>query len=90
MATQSAASTHATHAARTLIPPTAGSCSIVSSIMIPLYLTTVSKMLPVALRMKWIEDSYLNMANGKYEETIQFGWSTISEIFRSTTRLAST
>src|SRR5215207_3362420 len=33
---------------------------------------------------------YPNMASGKYEETIQFGWSTISEILRSTTRLAST
>src|SRR5919112_912547 len=29
------------------------------------------------------------MASGKYEETIQFGWSTISEILRSTTRLSS-
>jgi hypothetical protein len=35
-------------------------------------------------------ERYPKIARGKYAETIQFGWSTISEIFRSTTRLAST
>ncbi len=49
-----------------------------------------SQTLRLALRGKWILDYYPKMARGKYEETIQFGWSTISEIFRSTTRLAST
>ena len=49
-----------------------------------------SPTLRLALRGKWILDCYPKMARGRYEETIQFGWSTISEIFRSTTRLAST
>jgi hypothetical protein len=50
----------------------------------------LSQTLRLALRGRWILDSYPKMARGKYEETIQFGWSTISEILRSTTRLAST
>jgi hypothetical protein len=49
-----------------------------------------SQTVRLALPGRWIEDSYPNIARGKYEETIQFGWSTISEIFKSTTRLAST
>ena len=49
-----------------------------------------SPTLRLVSRGRWILDSYPKMARGKYEETIQFGWSTISEIFRSTTRLAST
>jgi hypothetical protein len=60
----------------------------VPSVTTPLYRTTVSRTLRLALQSEWIDDSYPNMARGKYEETIQFGWSTISEIFRSTTRLA--
>jgi hypothetical protein len=50
----------------------------------------VSQALRQTLRSNWILVGYPNMASGKYEETIQFGWSTISEILRSTTRLAST
>ena len=42
------------------------------------------------LQGKWTLNCYPKMARGRYEETIQFGWSTISEILRSTTRLAST
>jgi hypothetical protein len=70
----------------TRAPPAPRSCSFAPSVTTPLYRTTVSR----TLRGKWILYSYPKMARGKYEETIQFGWSTISEIFRSSTRLAST
>src|SRR5215204_2257411 len=72
----------------TLIPPTPVLCSVAPSV------TTHYTGRPppgrYGNRYEGIVDSYPNMASGKYEETIQFGWSTISEIFRSTTRLAST
>src|SRR5215210_9119080 len=51
MATESAASDHASHAAaRALVPPEPESCSIVPSVTTPLYRKTVSQTLRLALR----------------------------------------
>ena len=90
MATESAASAHASHAARVLIAPTPVLRSFAPSVTTPLYRTTVSEALRQSLRENRIVDGYPNVACGKYEETIQFGWSKISENIRSTTTLAST
>jgi hypothetical protein len=55
IATESAASDHADHAAaRTFMPPAARSCSFVLSVTTSIYRTTVSRALRRSLRKKWI------------------------------------
>jgi len=97
IATERPASDHASHtAARVPIWVAPAPCSFVPSVTTPLYRTIVAQTLRLALRGgarkvgAQLDHGNPHIASSKYEETIQFGWSTISEILKSATRFAST